>query len=127
MALSRIAQQHADEIKQHDWSDSPYRLDRAGHDRISDSRGKTPGKSLDAWETECVRQNAMWVTAQVLAYNDPNFDVVEFADACGVNTKTTTGRTSGSIAAGLRSFAGSYAIPGTYWEFDDVEEDDSNL
>ena len=35
--LSRIAQQHADEIRQHDWSDAPWRIDRAGHSREHDT------------------------------------------------------------------------------------------
>ena len=40
--LSHIATAFADEISNHDWSDAPYRLDRAGHHREDDSnRGKT--------------------------------------------------------------------------------------
>ncbi len=106
VALSRIAQMHADEIRNHDWSDAPYRTDRAGHNRASDTN---PTLQLDSDQTARVRTNVMWVTAQVLAYNDPNFDVIEFADACGVE------RGSGWIKAGLRrSTRGGYAAPGAW-------------
>jgi hypothetical protein len=44
----------------------------------------------------------MWVVAQVLGHADPNFDVYEFAEACGVNTRTRSGRRDGGIEAGLR-------------------------
>lgn len=117
MALSRLAQQFADEIHEHDWSDAPYRTDRAGHTRAGDSDSKRSEKVLTDKETGCVRTNAMWTAAQVLAYNDPNFDVYEFAEACGVNTRASRGR-DGSIAAGLRTdHDGRYAQPGT-WAFD---------
>jgi hypothetical protein len=33
MALSRLAEAFAAEICNHDWSDAPWRADRAGHDR----------------------------------------------------------------------------------------------
>jgi hypothetical protein len=60
----------------------------------------------------------MWVTAQVLAYADPNFDVYEFAEACGVETKTRRGSLDGTISAGLRrGDDGRYCRPGT-WEYD---------
>ncbi|MEV5819386.1 hypothetical protein AB0L22_09435 [Micromonospora haikouensis] len=115
MALSRIAQQFADEIRQHDWSDAPYRVDRAGHRRSDD---KQPTQQLEPAETDRVRTNVMWVTAQVLGYNDPNFDVYEFAEACGVKTTMRrTGNRNGGIAAGLRRFAdGGYSKPGTWAE-----------
>ena len=115
MALSKLAQQHADEIANHDWSDAPYRIDRAGH-RRSDDRDRATGQ-LTAHQTEFVKTNAMWVTAQVLAYNDPNFDVYEFAAACGINTRTRSGHVDGGIAEGLRKSTGQYCIPGT-WETD---------
>jgi hypothetical protein len=100
MTLSRIAQEFAAEIRQHDWSDAPWRLDRAGHDRSTDTnRGD---KTLSDEETAAVRTNAMWVVAQVLGHADPNFDVYEFAEACGVNTLTRSGRRNGFIEAGLR-------------------------
>ena len=98
---------HADEIRNHDWTDAPYRMDRAGRNRASDS---TPGpETLSATQTAAVRMNVMWVTAQVLAYNDPNFDVIEFAEACGVEGS------AGWIKAGLRrSTNGGYAAPGAW-------------
>jgi hypothetical protein len=37
MALSRLAEDFAAEIRNHDWSDAPWRADRAGHDRSRDS------------------------------------------------------------------------------------------
>jgi hypothetical protein len=46
--------------------------------------------------------NVMWVAAQVLGHRDPNFDEYEFAEACGVDTRTASGRKSGTIRAGLR-------------------------
>lgn len=36
MALSRLAQEFAAEIANHDWSDAPYRTDRAGHQNSDD-------------------------------------------------------------------------------------------
>jgi hypothetical protein len=112
MALSRLAAQFAAEIRQHDWSDAPYRSDRAGHRREDDSPSKL-AKQLDADETNRIRLNATWVTAQVLAYNDPNFDVYEFAAACGVQDRTRHGRLGAGIAAGLRGVPGNYSEPGT--------------
>lgn len=116
MALSKLAQQFADEIRQHDWSDAPYRADRAGHDRADDTGpGRTPATQLTPNETANIRVNVMWVTAQVLGYHDPNLDVYEYAEACGVNTNTPSGRPrSGHITAGLRTATtGGYARPGT--------------
>lgn len=116
MPLSRLAQQFADEIRQHDWSDAPYRADRAGHNRADDTGiGRTPATQLSPAETDTIRMNVMWVTAQVLGYNDPNMDVYEFAEACGVDTRTATGRPrSGTINSGLRAAVnGGYARPGT--------------
>jgi hypothetical protein len=106
--LSRLAREFAAEIRNHDWSDAPYRADRAGHDRASD-RGNT--RQLSPRETDCVRLNAMWVTAQVLAHADANSDVVEFAAAAGVRE-----RRPGILQAGLRSRGGVFAAPGT-WDF----------
>jgi hypothetical protein len=112
MALSRLAQQHADEIKLHDWSDAPFRADRAGHRREHDSHSHGVPQ-LAAAQTECVRINAVWVTAQVLSYNDPNFDVNEFAAACGIGERTVAGyRWGGSIEAGLRGSPGNRMEPG---------------
>ncbi|GGK91143.1 hypothetical protein Ppa06_58460 [Planomonospora parontospora subsp. parontospora] len=111
MALSRLAQEFAAEINLHDWSDAPYRRDRAGHRRENDSPSKLTD-TLSETETDSVRMNAMWVVAQVLAHRDPNFDVYEFAEACGVDTRTNTGRRDGGIEAGLRKRGDHYQQPG---------------
>lgn len=113
MALSRLAAQFAAEIKQHDWSDAPFRADRAGH-RNDFDRSRSP--QLPPVETDTIRMNVMWVTAQVLGYNDPNFDVYEYARACGVNTSTPSGHpNSGVIRFGLRiELDGRYHRPGSY-------------
>lgn len=112
MPLSRLAQQFADEIRQHDWSDAPYRADRAGHRREDD---RNPSPQLTQGETDTVRTNVMWVAAQVLGYNDSNLDLYEFADACGVNTRTSAGNRNGGITAGVRpGINGGYARPGTW-------------
>jgi hypothetical protein len=100
MALSRLAQEFAAEIRQHDWSDAPYRIDRAGHNRAHDSN-KGPDQ-LTVAETDRVRMNVMWVTAQVLGHADPNFEIYEFAEACGVRTTTRYGRRDRTIEAGVR-------------------------
>jgi hypothetical protein len=105
MALSRLAAEFAAEIQSHDWSDAPWRLDRAGHRRSDDRSSRRSEQQLTETETECVRVNVMWVTAQVLAFNDPNFDVHEYATACGVPrgyTHTSSGRLNGMIDMGLR-------------------------
>lgn len=116
MALSRLAREFAAEIRQHDWSDAPWRRDRAGHDRVHDTNRGT--KVLSEHETDAVRTNVMWVTAQVLAHADANFDAYEFAEACGVDTRTRRGVTSGVIEAGLRKDRdGRYHRPGT-WDAD---------
>lgn len=110
MALSRLAREFAAEISYHDWSDAPFRLDRAGHQRDHDGHRATP-EQLDSAQTDKVRTNVMWVVAQVLGHADPNFDVYEFAEWCGVNTQTTSGRPqSGHIAAGLRRSHAADAI-----------------
>lgn len=106
MALSRLAAEFAAEIKQHDWSDAPWRIDRAGHQREHDSNAGH--QVLSPEETDNIRTNVMWVAAQVLAHADPNFDPQEFAAACGVSLP------AGYIAAGLRMSAlGGYVEPGT--------------
>jgi hypothetical protein len=113
MALSRLAEQFAAEIKLHDWSDAPFRADRAGHSRENDSPHKLT-EQLDEQATAIVRINVMWVTAQVLAFNDPNFDVYEYAKACGVEDRSPRGsRWGAGIEAGLRGVRGNYAEPGT--------------
>jgi len=115
MALSRLADEFAAEIRAHDWSDAPWRLDRAGHDRATDS--KKPLEHLDRDETDRVRTNIMWVTAQVLLHADPNFSVEEFAVACGIPRRIThrsDGKFSGALAGGLRTRDGVVATPGTW-------------
>jgi hypothetical protein len=113
MALSRLAQQFADEIKLHDWSDAPFRADRAGHRRDRDSNAHNYPQ-LDAGQTETVKVNAMWVVAQVLSYNDPNFGIEEFAQACGFGERGIGGyRWGGTFEAGLRGLPGDRLEPGT--------------
>jgi len=101
--LSRIALEFAAEIANHDWSDAPYRLDRAGHRWEHDSnRGS---RQLTADEADAIRTNVTWVTAQVLLHADPNLDLHEYAEACGVPhriTRRRDGSPSGSIPAGIR-------------------------
>lgn len=124
MPLSRLAREFAAEIRLQDWSDAPYRLDRAGHNREHDTN-RLPDV-LTPEQTERIRTNVMWVTAQVLGYGDPNFHVYEFADACGVNTKTRRGEPDGGIEYGLRREhqpGGRYQRPGTY-EYDDDKPHD---
>jgi hypothetical protein len=111
MALSRLAREFAAEIANHDWSDAPYRADRAGHDR---ARDRTTCKPLSLDETRIVRMNVMWVTAQVLGHADPNFNEYEFAEACGVEIRTRHGRLNGGISAGLRKSGDRYCRPGTW-------------
>lgn len=101
--LSRIAQEFAAEIAGHDWSDAPWRLDRAGHRREVDSNRGVP--VLAPEEADRVRTNVMWVVAQVLRHSDPNLDLHEFAQACGIPSRIThnaNGRPSGTIPAGIR-------------------------
>lgn len=97
MALSRLARQFAAEIKNHDWSDAPYRIDRAGHRREDDSPARLTDDVLGPRESDNLKLNVVWVTAQVLAFDDPNFDVHEFAAACDVE-----GFAKGTIHYGLR-------------------------
>lgn len=101
--LTGIERDMAAEIKQHDWSDAPYRLDRAGHRREDDSnRGSD---HLTETEADNVRINVMWVAAQVLKYQRPDLDVHEFAEACGTPDSfrlRRDGSPSGMIDAGIR-------------------------
>jgi hypothetical protein len=113
--LSRIAREFAAEIANHDWSDAPWRLDRAGHHREADTnRGE---QVLTTAETDHVRTNVMWVVAQVLLHADPNLDLHEFATECGVPRRIThnnNGRPSGGIGAGIRKNheSGGASAPG---------------
>jgi hypothetical protein len=120
MTLSRIAAEFAAEIRNHDWSDAPYRRDRAGHDRSNDSRRAADVKQLNAAETAAVRTNVVWVTAQVLLHADPNLNVLEFAEACGVERSflyRSDGKPSGGLMAGIRQVDGKIARPGS-WDVD---------
>ena len=112
MALSRVAQEFAAEIRNHDWSDAPYRTDRAGHSR-EDDRPSQRSEQLSPAETDRIRMNVMWIAAQVLGHADPNFDEHEFAEAAGVNPYTSQGRKSGAITMGLRKVGDQYCRPGT--------------
>lgn len=101
--LSRLAREFAAEISSHDWSDAPYRLDRAGHDRRTDSRASDEVLSVE--DTDRLRTNVTWVVAQVLKHEDPNLDLFEFAAACGVPrsiSRRSDGSPSGVIKHGLR-------------------------
>lgn len=113
--LSRLADEFAREIQNHDWSDAPYRADRAGHRREHDGRKKSH-EVLSDDETDTVRTNVMWVTAQVLMHADPNFDLVAFAEACGAPRwviYNSSGKVSGALAAGIRrDNEGRAAAPG---------------
>lgn len=104
--LNRLAREFAAEISSHDWSDAPYRLDRAGHQRRFDrARSSSDQQPLSEQETAYVRTNVMWVTAQVLRNADPNLDLYEYAAACGVPWSIihrTNGSHSGAIKYGLR-------------------------
>lgn len=101
--LSRAAQEMAAEIAGHDWSDAPYRLDRAGHQRSTDT--KRSMDVLEGSEPDWVRWNVVMVTAQVLLLQDPGMDIVEYAIACGLPRRLThnsNGKPSGGLSAGLR-------------------------
>ena len=103
--LSVMASQLADEVRNHDWSDAPYRFDRAGHQRDFDSPGKRSAQVLDERETTILVANVAAVLAQVLRHNDPNLPLQEFFEACGVShrlTRTSSGRESGALKAALR-------------------------
>lgn len=107
--LSRDAQEWADEIRNHDWSDAPYRTDRAGHQRDHDGRNRTE-RVLTASETGAVRLNVIFVASQILSFRDPNFDVLEFARAAGDANVTKS-----ALLSGLRwRDAGVLAEPGVW-------------
>ena len=105
MALSRLAREFAAEIRGHDWSDAPYRLDRAGHQREGDTHRSK--EQLTVEEGNRVRANVALVVAQVLGYGDPNLEVEEFVAACRVELSP------GEIHYGLRfEEEGNLAAPG---------------
>jgi hypothetical protein len=114
MALSRLAREFAAEIAHHDWSDAPWRTDRAGHRRSDDGPQRQTTQTLSDEESGRVRMNAMWVTAQVLIHADPNLDIYEFAEACGVPVRNSRGQVNRGIEYGLRRDPdGRYHQPGT--------------
>ncbi|MFI6477344.1 hypothetical protein ACIBH1_05390 [Nonomuraea sp. NPDC050663] len=112
MALSRRAQEMAAGIKLQDWSDAPYRADRAGHQRNYEPSFKQSEKILTAEETEKLLWNIIWVTGQAFGYEDPNFDIYEYAEACGANIYNKRGGRNGMIGAGVRLTEGRYQPPG---------------
>lgn len=89
MALSRIAREMAAEIAAHDWSDSPYRVDKAGHRREDDTGPKRSRNVLEEDQEMRVRANVCFVTAQVLGHAGlitPG-DLAEYAAECGLNVR----------------------------------------
>ncbi|MFE5790425.1 hypothetical protein [Rhodococcus erythropolis] len=123
MTLSRLAREFSAEIKQHDWSDAPWRIDRAGHTRAGDSKSRSTDKVLTTEETDRLRWNVVLVTAQVLMHSDPNLDLTEFAIACGLPPRLTgeISRPNGSLKAGIRMSNDEpqkIARPGS-WDFDE--------
>jgi hypothetical protein len=102
MTLSRLAQEFAAEIAGHDWQDAPYRWDQAGHQRAND-RKSAGTKVLTPEETLNLKRNVVAVTTQVLRHLDQNLDVFEFAEACGLDTRTFSGRPrDGGYVAAIR-------------------------
>ncbi|MFI7630291.1 hypothetical protein [Microbispora rosea] len=108
MALSRIAREFAAEIAAHDWSDAPWRVDRAGHRRERDTPHRLTEEALDTKGTNNVRANVMMVAAQVLGHMDPSLDLLEFAQACGVYDHTEAALRAGT----RRDGDGNYLPPG---------------
>ncbi|MBF6340812.1 hypothetical protein IU450_33695 [Nocardia abscessus] len=61
--------------------------------------------------------NVMWVVGQALWHDDPNFDPYEFAEACGVDIYTRSGRRNGGIEMGFRRDASSGRADAPYnWQ-----------
>jgi len=87
------------------------------HAQRRDTDTKRPATVLSEMETDAVRTNVMWVTAQVLLHADPNLDPHEYAVACGVPrriTHTTHGDPSGTITSGIRKDDGRVHRPGAW-------------
>lgn len=122
MTLSPLADHLAAEINAHDWSDAPYRFDRAGHRRDRDAPQRLSHQVLTPQETELVKANAAMVAAQVIGYLEgKTFDPHEFALSAGVARSirlTARGQRSGSIDAALRKNNDRYDTPGSTlrWE-----------
>jgi len=115
--LSEIAREFADEIALHDWSDAPWRPDRAGHHYSDDDGSPKQTEQLDPEHADNIRTNVMWVTAQVLISHDPQLDLYEYAVACGVPERLIHGQDgarSGIVPNGIRRGAdGTPAAPGS--------------
>lgn len=84
MALSNIATKFAHEIRNQYWNDAPFRADKAGHQPEFDSP-RNRADDLSESEAESIRINVVWVVAQVLKSEDPNLDLLKFAEACGAS------------------------------------------
>ncbi|ERK72048.1 hypothetical protein [Leifsonia aquatica] len=103
--LSRLAAEFAAEIKNHDWSDAPYRTDQAGHSRLDDDEEQRSDQVLSDEETGRVKTNVAWVVGQVLLHADPNFDIREFAHACDLPRALRygpNGQPSDAVLEGIR-------------------------
>ena len=82
--MNPLARSLADEIANHDWSDAPWRIDRAGHQFDDDPPSKRARRRLTPHEASWVRTNVMLVTAQALLQVDPSVDLYEYAEACAI-------------------------------------------
>lgn len=117
--LSRTAELMAMEIRNHDWSDAPYRVDRAGHRRDLDSNS-VHTELLTEREAKDILTNVMFVSAQALGSDDPNFDPMEYAKACGVPKYYLNGYVDSGIR---RDEAGMIESPETWGGGKRVAED----
>ena len=122
-ALTARERHLAAEIRAHDWSEAPYRATGTAHAPSGDGNGSdggSPGSAaprLSPEEAERVRVNVMWVVAQCLGYEDPEFNPDAFAEAAGVTRDyrcTPFGGRSAIVREGLRvGTDGSYDTPGS--------------
>ena len=128
-ALTARERHLAAEIRAHDWSEAPYRATGTAHAPAhahapsgdgDGSDGGSPGSAaprLSQEEAERVRVNVMWVVAQCLGYEDPEFNPDAFAEAAGITRDyrcTPFGGPSAIVREGLRvGTDGSYDTPGS--------------
>ncbi|PPF50340.1 hypothetical protein C5B94_15390 [Clavibacter michiganensis] len=130
-ALTARERHLAAEIRAHDWSEAPYRASGTAHAPAhapsgddsgsgSGSDGGSPGSAaprLSPEEAERVRVNVMWVVAQCLGYEDPEFNPDAFAEAAGITRDyrcTPFGGRSAIVREGLRvGTDGSFDTPGS--------------
>ena len=120
-ALTARERHLAAEIRAHDWSEAPYRATGTAHAPTGDGSGDgSPGSAaprLSPEEAERVRVNVMWVVAQCLGYEDPEFNPDAFAEAAGITRDyrcTPFGGRSAIVREGLRvGTDGSYDTPGS--------------